>query len=1483
MRGSELDSFHIESSNFKHFTDFSSPANTTAIQIQPALQLPEMELHSHNGKEWIGDVIKPKSSLFLQIQGSSTASTITKKLISTDPIPHKTARVSLFQFSYSFQASAGQKIIRLHFNPSPYKGFNGLKDLFTVEAGPFTVLSNFSASLTADALRVSSFSKEFCLHIRETQMFSITFSPESSRSLDMYAFINGIEVISVPASLSYFRGGETGVQVVGHESLVYVDHHTALEIIHRENIKQSSVPASGDFDDTFPVWALREVDKVRNNTWKVPVDVGFIYMVRLHFSEMGLKIAGSGDIMFKVLINGMIAQTNIEIVREMDNENKISWYKDYMITLRGQIKEGKRNISISLHSYDDLIDGHGLLSGFEIFKLSNPDNSLASPNPLPPAQGSPSKTIPILFSVLVQRNLISTIAITIVSMICIIVHMSREHLEASNTEENKPSARADRLCRCFSLAEIQLATRNFSDALLIGRGGFGNVYKGIIDKEQTTVAVKRLKFNSTQGAHEFLMEIETLTELRHVNLVSLIGYCNEHREMILIYDYMAGGTLADHLCKIPRESINNYSLTWKQRLNICIGAGRGLDYLHTGHGVIHRDVKTSNILLDEKFVAKVSDFGLAKHEDKGKLLQSHVSTRVKGTDGYLDPHYLHTRKLTRKTDTYAFGVVLLETLCDRPAVDLSVSEDEHILTIWARDKINNGKADQIVGLSLKEEISKASLRTFVSVAERCLRDDPKNRPTMSQVVLQLELALDQQDSKQLNETKSAPIDIDDSVNTAQPTTASTHVQNVTPQPQEQTNSQVVKAGIPSLGKDGRKDTTHKPTRLWPWDTFWNRVKPSKKNDVLSGVATIKVLSETWDESSIRSTKYDWDMISAATNQFSPSCQIGHGGFGSVYKGVLPTGQVIAVKRLSYSSRRGLKEFKNEILLLPNLQHRNIIKLLGYSIRREEKLIVYEFMENTSLDTFIGDEVQQHGSLQWAHRFEIIKGIARGVVYLHQDSGLRVIHRDLKLSNILVDADMNPKISDFAMARTLAEYHSELVTQLAGTNLYIAPECLLHGKYSVKSDVYSFGIIILDIVSAQRRMNSSSEPMFLCDYARELWNEGKACNLVDESLEGAFPEDEALRCIQVGLLCTQTEANNRPTMPSVLKILEGNELLVELEPQGPQQSQIFHAYKCSKIAESFEEICYANTSLANFDWNTVVTATNKFSYSNQVGQAIFGPVYKGLLPTGKLVTFIRFAQSSSAQGRVELKIEIFSLLKLQHPNIIKLLGYCIHGEEKLLVYESVESLSSFIFGEEEDRQCLPWPVRFKIIVGIARGFIYLKRDSLISVLRVTLSDLTSRNILLDSEMNPKLSNFELDRPAVERESESSGYMYPEYATRERISVKSDVCSFGIIVLEIVSGRQMHPRNRESLMSLDDAWRLRNSGRALYFVDQSIRRTYGFSEDEALRFIHVGLLCTQYEPRHRPTMAAVFDMLNGDEDLSFRILEAAAHRNELLYLN
>ncbi|XP_047946388.1 probable serine/threonine-protein kinase PBL16 [Salvia hispanica] len=277
---------------------------------------------------------------------------------------------------------------------------------------------------------------------------------------------------------------------------------------------------------------------------------------------------------------------------------------------------------------------------------------------------------------------------------------------------------------------------------MIGKGGFGKVYKGFIDNESIAVAIKRRQASRpSQGQTEFAAEIETLTKFRHRNLVSLIGYCDDDDEMILVYDCMSKGTLADHLH-------NQSTLSWNERLKICIGAGRGLDYLHSDSEkpYIHRDVKPTNILLDENFTAKVSDFGLAKHLGHD-ILQSYVFTKVKGSFGNFDPSYFSTGVLTKGSDTYAFGIILSEVLSGRRAVEEKLAEDEVCMSIWAQDKIRNGKADQIVASNLKGEISENCLKTVVGVVKRCLHPDPKKRLTMTRVVAQLELALEQQERK----------------------------------------------------------------------------------------------------------------------------------------------------------------------------------------------------------------------------------------------------------------------------------------------------------------------------------------------------------------------------------------------------------------------------------------------------------------------------------------------------------------------------------------------------------------------------------------------------------------------------------------------------------------------------------------------------------------------------------------------------------------
>ncbi|XP_017225611.1 receptor-like protein kinase FERONIA isoform X1 [Daucus carota subsp. sativus] len=337
-------------------------------------------------------------------------------------------------------------------------------------------------------------------------------------------------------------------------------------------------------------------------------------------------------------------------------------------------------------------------------------------------------------------NIIVNGVIILITILSCVVYKFRQDQEAEFVEENQGllSLSLQGLCHRFSLDQMQKATSNFCDELVIGEGGFGKVYKGTFENGPTVVAIKRLQSMSRQGSTEFRTEIEMLSQLRHSHLVSLIGYCDEGHEMILVYEFMSGGTLADHLYK------SRPSLSWVQRLKICIGAARGLHYLHTGTGIkqriIHRDVKTTNILLDDNLEAKISDFGLSK-TSLANQATTFVSTHVKGTYGYFDPYYFLTHRLTWRSDVYSFGVVLFEVFCGRPAVDRTRSEEQRGLAGWAQHCFKEGILGQIIDHRIKGDVFSDSLEAYVKVAIQCLHFGPKHRPTMAEIVVGLESAL----------------------------------------------------------------------------------------------------------------------------------------------------------------------------------------------------------------------------------------------------------------------------------------------------------------------------------------------------------------------------------------------------------------------------------------------------------------------------------------------------------------------------------------------------------------------------------------------------------------------------------------------------------------------------------------------------------------------------------------------------------------------
>ncbi|XP_021723600.1 cysteine-rich receptor-like protein kinase 10 isoform X3 [Chenopodium quinoa] len=301
-----------------------------------------------------------------------------------------------------------------------------------------------------------------------------------------------------------------------------------------------------------------------------------------------------------------------------------------------------------------------------------------------------------------------------------------------------------------------------------------------------------------------------------------------------------------------------------------------------------------------------------------------------------------------------------------------------------------------------------------------------------------------------------------------------------------------------------------------------------------------------------SLMFDLRTLEAATNNFSNDNKLGQGGFGTVYKGTLANGQEIAVKRLSKVSSQGAEEFKNEVVLIANLQHRNLVKLLGFCLAGEEKSLVFEFVPNKSLDYFLFDARKQ-GELKWSARYEIIKGIARGLLYLHQDSQLRIIHRDLKSGNILLDANMNPKIADFGLARiSEVEQSVNATTRIVGTYGYMAPEYAMHGQFSVKSDVYSFGVLVLEIVCGKKISAGFLPHRDLLTYAWRCLTEEKPLEFMDPTLKDSYSSAEVMKSIHLGLWCAQENIEARPTMCKVVVMLNTDSAIDTMPtPQCPR--------------------------------------------------------------------------------------------------------------------------------------------------------------------------------------------------------------------------------------------------------------------------------------------------------------------------------------------
>ncbi|KAL7591700.1 hypothetical protein Lser_V15G33701 [Lactuca serriola] len=632
-------------------------------------------------------------------------------------------------------------------------------------------------------------------------------------------------------------------------------------------------------------------------------------------------------------------------------------------------------------------------------------------------------------------------------------------------------------CHQFSLSEIQIATHRFDEESVVGQGGYGKVYKGSIKIGETyvLVAMKRLHSNSNQGAMEFWAEVEMLSKLRHCNLASLIGYCKDANEMILVYEYMPKGTLEGCLRKGATP------LSWLLRLNICIGAARGLDYLHTGTGtkqvVIHRDVKTSNILLDDNYAAKIADFGLAK---VGPTNTS-VTTGVKGTFGYLDPTYFLTKKLTSKSDVYAFGVVLLEVLCGRPAVDTTLKEEQWGLAKWAQERITKGKLSKIIDSRLRRRISSKCLKEFANIAVRCLHTDANKRPTMAEVVAKLELVLSLQKKVDPSAAKGKL---------------------------RMKALSFLKADVPKL--------------INSMTSYLAISKP---------VVLATSIVDADYESGGHMVHFDGGFELSLIELLTASAKIlNEKPYCRTYVAYLSDGSQVVVKRIL--TQLSQNNFATAVSSLGKIRHMNVLDVKAYYWGRGETLCVFKFMINGSVASLLKSSRNKRGSItpfEWRRRLNIIMGITRGLLYLHTQE--KIIHGDLKLSMILLDEDYNPMIANVGLSQLMPATRQRVQKNCA-------PEFSGSVNATEEVDIYSLGIIMLQLLcreSAKRRKRSVDLPTWVTSVPKENWS----AKVLDVKLiqETCFNGNSLVKIMELALQCVEYDPKARPTANDVLRALE----------------------------------------------------------------------------------------------------------------------------------------------------------------------------------------------------------------------------------------------------------------------------------------------------------------------------------------------------------
>ncbi|KAL9240116.1 hypothetical protein vseg_014373 [Gypsophila vaccaria] len=746
--------------------------------------------------------------------------------------------------------------------------------------------------------------------------------------------------------------------------------------------------------------------------------------------------------------------------------------------------------------------------------------------------------------------------------------------------------------RIFSYAELYIGSKGFSEGELLGSGGFGRVYKAVLPSDGTEVAVKCVAEKGDSVDKSFAAELVAVAHLRHRNLVRLRGWCVHENQLLLVYDYMPNRSLDRVLFRRAEKTANPRlspasPLDYERRRRIVVGLAAALFYLHEQleTQIIHRDVKASNVMLDSNYSARLGDFGLARwveHHDLESRIktpsmrdyddQFHLAetTKIGGTIGYLPPESFQKRYIaTAKSDVFSFGIVTLEVISGRRAVDLAYPDDKIILLDWVRRLADQGKLLEAGDPRLPDgSYALYDMERLIHLGLLCTLHHPKSRPNMKWVLDALcgnilgKLPA-------LPSFKTHPLYISLSSSSDTSSGKSTTISINSNLTDVSCSSTIY---ITAVGKtifvtaDGGDTKTVSDS------------KSGTRSITGTGIGTGSGLGSGLGYKSTHfpmvETPRDisFQEIVSATDNFSDRNRVAELDFGTAYHGFLENRHHVLVKRLTMKTCPALRaRFSTELQNLGRLRHRNLIQLRGWCTEHGEMLVVYDYLASRLLSHMIFHN--RHNVLEWRHRYNIIKSLASAVLYLHEEWDEQVIHKSITSSSIVVDPDMNPRLGSFALAEFLTRNeHDHHVTTDDSTNSvrgifgYMSPEYMNSGEANTAGDVYSFGVVVLEVLTGHMSVDCRHPEVLLVKRLREFEGTLRPLeDLADPLMEGNYDRNEFLTLLKLGLACTHSNPLLRPSMRQIASILDGNSLrLVEGRKEGAEEWRQRNALSLSYI-------------------------------------------------------------------------------------------------------------------------------------------------------------------------------------------------------------------------------------------------------------------------------------------------------------------------------